>query len=308
MSERPKPIPEEKKELHPRNRHRDRYNFHELIGVYPDLKNYVVNNRYQDLSVDFTDPHAVKTLNKALLSYFYRVSLWDIPDGFLCPPIPGRADYIHYAADLLADSKGRIPKGKSIKVLDIGVGANCIYPLIGHSEYGWSFVGSEIDHLAIRSAKNIVEANSLSKFINIRKQNSVLQIFKDVIHHGEKFDLTICNPPFHASMQEATAGTERKWKNLGKDKHAGSELNFGGKNAELCCEGGEGRFLLQMIEESILFSASVLWFSSLVSKKENLPACYHALEKAGASEVRTIPMAQGQKVSRILAWTFMSGT
>ena len=302
-----KSIPVEKDGFHPRNRHRIRYNFPELITACPELANYVTPNQYQDLSIDFSDPKAVKALNKALLKQFYSVDLWDIPEGFLCPPIPGRADYIHYAADLLIGEDGKLPKGKHIKVLDIGVGANCIYPLIGHYEYGWAFVGSEIDQLASRAATNIIQANGLSKFISIRRQHSANQIFTDIIHNGEKFSLSICNPPFHSSMQEAADGTDRKWKNLGKDKNEGIDLNFGGKNSELWCEGGEERFLLRMIEESARFSQSVHWFTSLVSKKETLSACYKALERLSATEVRTIEMKHGQKASRLLCWNYGEG-
>lgn len=300
-----KSIPEEKDNFHPRNRHRHRYDFSELIIACPELAEYVTPNQYQDLSIDFTDPNAVKALNKALLKQFYSVDLWDIPEGFLCPPIPGRADYIHYAADLLIGADGKLPKGKHVKVLDIGLGANCIYPLIGHYEYGWTFVGSETDQLASRSATNIIEANGLSKFISVRRQRNAEQIFTDIIHPGEKFSLSICNPPFHSSMKEAAEGTSRKWKNLGKDKKEGIDLNFGGKNAELWCEGGEEGFLLRMIEESARFAQSVHWFTSLVSKKETLTACYRALERLDVKEVRTIDMKQGQKTSRVLAWTFI---
>jgi 23S rRNA (adenine1618-N6)-methyltransferase len=302
-----KSIPEEKENFHPRNRHRHRYNFPELTKVCPELAYYVSPNPFEDLSIDFADPKAVKALNKALLKQFYSIDLWDIPEGFLCPPIPARADYIHYAADLLIGEDGKLPKGKHIKVLDIGVGANCIYPLIGHYEYGWTFVGSEIDQLANRSATNITEANGLSKFISIRRQRSADHIFTDIINPGEKFSLSICNPPFHTSMKEAAEGTARKWKNLGKDKKEGIDLNFGGKNAELWCEGGEERFLLRMIEESARFAQSIQWFTSLVSKKETLAASYSALERLSAKEVRTIEMKQGQKVSRILAWTYVEG-
>lgn len=294
-----------KQELHPRNKHRGAYNFPQLIEGTPELADHVFLNQYGNLSLDFSDPLAVKTLNRALLNHFYQISLWDIPDGYLCPPIPGRADYIHYAADLLADQNGNIPSGKSIRVLDIGVGANCIYPLMGHQEYGWTFVGSEIDQLAIRSARNIIEANGLAKFITIRKQNSAKSIFKDIIHRDEKFDLSMCNPPFHSSMKAAAEGTGRKWKNLGKDKKDSELLNFGGKNAELWCEGGEQGFLLQMISESAEYAGSVKWFTSLVSKKESLAACYKVLERLKPSEVRTIVMKQGQKQSRILAWSWL---
>lgn len=293
---------DEKVQLHIRNKHRGRYDFAALIKSVPELEKYVAINSHGDESLDFTDLEAVKTLNKALLHYFYGVELWDIPEGYLCPPIPGRADYIHHLADLLSDKEGKIPTGKAIKILDIGTGANCIYPLIGHKEYRWSFVGSETDHIAIRSAKNIIEANSLSG-ISIRKQSSSLEIFQGVLHHGETFAATMCNPPFHSSLQESMAGTERKWKNLGKEGDR-SNLNFGGKNSELWCEGGELRFISRMIQESAAFAASVSWFTSLVSKKERLPVYYAELEKVKATDIRTIPMSQGQKQSRILAWTF----
>lgn len=293
---------DEKVQLHTRNKHRGLYDFPALIKSVPELEKYVALNSFGDQSIDFKEPAAVKALNKALLHYFYDVQLWDIPEGYLCPPIPGRADYIHHLADLLMDEQGKTPTGKAVKILDIGTGANCIYPLIGHKEYRWSFVGSETDHIAIRSAKNIIEANALNG-ISIRKQSSAFDIFQGVIHHGETFTATMCNPPFHSSLQESMAGTERKWKNLGKQGD-GFDLNFGGKNSELWCEGGELRFVSKMIQESAAFAGNVTWFTSLISKKERLPVYYKELEKVKATNIRTIPMSQGQKHSRILAWTF----
>ncbi|SKB37709.1 23S rRNA (adenine1618-N6)-methyltransferase [Daejeonella lutea] len=293
----------EKQQLHSRNKHRGRYDFQTLVRSCPELEEFVILNPHGSPSIDFKNSDAVKTLNKALLSNFYGIGLWDIPEGYLCPPIPGRADYIHYLADLLDDGEGEPRRGKPVRVLDVGTGANCIYPLIGHKEYGWTFVGSEIDHLALRSAKNIVEANHLTKAISIRKQSSVENILEGIIHHGEKFDAVMCNPPFHASLQESMTGTERKWKNLGK-RPEHNDLNFGGKDSELWCEGGELRFVTQMIKESASFVDSVKWFTSLISKKETLSLCISELKKLNLSDVKFIPMSQGQKVSRILAWKF----
>lgn len=117
-------------------------------------------NPYNTLSIDFADPVAVALLNKTLLKYFYGVAEWGIPPEYLCPPVPGRADYLHHLADLLSHCNGgTIPRGASIRALDIGVGANCIYPIIGHCEYGWSFVGADIDPVALASAKRIVRSN-----------------------------------------------------------------------------------------------------------------------------------------------------
>nr|MBP6384893.1 RlmF-related methyltransferase [Aeromonas sp.] len=77
------------------------------------------------------------------------------------------------------------------------------------------------------------------------------------------------------------------------------------QKAELWCEGGEAGFLATMIVQSKEFAAQCLWFSSLVSKKENLLAAKKALAQVGARQVRVIDMAQGNKVSRILAWSFL---
>ena len=295
---------EEKTELHPRNKHRFRYDFAALVKSLPELRSFIAINKYGNESVDFADPAAVKTLNKALLSHFYKIAHWDIPEGYLCPPIPGRADYVHYLADLLKQEG--ITEGSRVKVLDIGTGANCVYPIIGHQEYGWSFVGTDIDPVAVKAAKAIVEVNAdLSSSVSIRLQPNKQQIFKGVIKPGDVFDIAMCNPPFHASAEEANAGTTRKLHNLGKHRGEAPRLNFGGQAAELWTEGGELFFIRKMIEESAGFASQCRWFSTLVSKSANLPFLYSALDRAGVSRYKTVEMAQGQKISRFIAWTFL---
>lgn len=285
-------------ELHSRNKHRGSYDFNLLIACCPDLAQFVII-KYGIQTINFTNPLAVKTLNQALLKFFYNL-IWDLPKNYLCPPIPGRADYIHHLADLLSvANKGVIPKGEGVRILDIGVGANCIYPLLGCKEYGWSFVGTDIDAQSLKLANEIISKNQLNHLIELRHQKSSLSIFKGVIKENESFDCTMCNPPFHHSMQAARKGTEQKWKNLGIKSNG---LNFGGQGNELCCPGGEVAFICRMIEESVLVKSR--WFTTLVSKAENLPAIYKCLKKMGALEVKTINMSQGQKKSRIVAWSF----
>jgi 23S rRNA (adenine1618-N6)-methyltransferase len=289
--------------LHPRNRHQGQYDFKELSGICPELKNFVVPNHAGTSSIDFANPLAVKTLNRALLKKFYDVNAWEIPEPFLCPPIPGRADYIHYAADLLAElNGGEVPTGPDVRVLDIGVGANCVYPIIGSQEYDWSFVGAEIDESALAVANKIIDANPhLQARIKLRLQKNPKFIFKGMIEPGETFALSICNPPFHASEFEANEVSARKWRNLGKAAVA----NFGGRNHELWCEGGEVAFVKQMIEESSSMPRVCLWYTSFVSKETSLNEIYDTLRLAKVGEWRTIEMAQGQKKSRFVAWTFM---
>lgn len=298
--------PTTKSKLHPRNPHRKRYDFKRLIESCPKLSPFVIKNDFGNESINFFDPEAVKMLNTALLKHFYKLDFWEIPPQFLCPPIPGRADYIHHIADHLgASNDGKIPTGEKVKCLDIGVGANCVYPIIGNKSYGWKFVGSDIDPKSVTAASKIVDSNSsLKNQIEIRFQKHKKNIFQGIIQKGEYFDLTICNPPFHASAEEAERASRRKIKNLTSKKTDKPVLNFGGKNSELWCKGGEILFVKTMIRESRDFAKSVKWFSTLVSKKSNLNAIYDALKKVNATKVKTIPMGQGQKISRIVAWTF----
>lgn len=297
-----------KKTLHERNFHNDRYDFKALIQSEPSLNEFVKPNKYGDLSIDFANPQAVIALNKALLSFFYGVKNWSIPSDYLCPPIPGRSDYIHHIADLLAASNGgKIPKGSNIKGLDVGIGANCIYPIVGVSVYGWSFTGSDIDEVALKSAQNIINSNeSLKENIIVKLQTNSKNIFKNIISKEDKFDFTLCNPPFHKSQKDAIAGNKRKIQNLTKQVVSKAALNFGGKNNELWCEGGEVAFIKKMIKESKEFSKNCLWFTTLVSRKENLDFIYDALEDIDVLEYKTINMAHGQKISRVIAWTFLT--
>lgn len=322
MTHQRKEPPLEKSGLHPRNKHRGRYDFEQLTLANSTLASFVKLNAYNDASIDFANPQAVKALNQALLKQFYDIANWDIPAHYLCPPIPGRADYLHYIADLLSSANDSvIPHGESIRVLDIGVGANAIYPLIGYREYGWHFVGADIDPIAIANAQRILDANiGLSEVIKLRLQTAPTKIFKGVVQQNETFDITMCNPPFHASLNDALAGTQRKLKNLAESQaknlaqsrvtnktlDKASVLNFGGQGAELYCEGGEEAFVSRMIDESALIKNQCFWFTTLISKATTLPVVYRALKKVKALEIKTIDMAQGQKKSRLVAWTFLN--
>lgn len=285
--------------LHPKNKHKSQYDFQSLIKSYPLLAKFVGPNKYGTQSIDFSNPMAVKALNTALLIHFYDLQYWDIPENYLCPPIPGRADYIHHLADRMNDFiKNRTD---DIYVLDVGVGANCIYPIIGNHEYGWKFVGSDIDQVALKNAQQIIDKNNLNSNIELRLQENKKNIFEGIIKGDEYFSFVVCNPPFHESAAAAKEGTEKKNKNLGLKK---DNSNFGGTNNELWCEGGELAFIKQMIFESIDYRDNVAWFSTLVSKATTMPLLYEELKKEGITKVRTIDMAQGQKKTRILAWRF----
>lgn len=304
--------------MHPNNKHQGDYNFQELTSCYPLLQAFIKKSPVGKQTIDFANADAVKSLNAALLACYYNLTVWDIPSGYLCPPIPGRADYIHHIADLLKNERlTKTVTGKSVSGLDIGTGANLIYPIIGSQSYGWRFIGSDIDKAAVRSANQIIQDNQcLEKLVSVRKQTEADHIFHGIIHPQDQFTFTLCNPPFHASARSAAEGTQRKNRNLSKHKEkrlggsytkaqpSSKTLNFAGKSNELWCKGGELAFIKRMVKESANFKKQVQWFTTLVSKKDNVKPINHALKQVGASEVKTVQMEQGSKVSRFIAWRF----
>ncbi|TNZ07566.1 23S rRNA (adenine(1618)-N(6))-methyltransferase RlmF [Vibrio parahaemolyticus] len=305
--------------LHESNAHRGRYDFKKLIASEPALASFVIKNPKGEDSINFSDPNAVKMLNKALLAAYYDIDFWDIPEHYLCPPIPGRADYIHRLAELLdGEVKGKY-RHQNVRALDVGVGANCIYPIVGVTQYGWHYTGSDVDPKSIESATDIVECNvALNGKIELVQQMSESHIYRGVIQPNDRFEVTTCNPPFHRSAEDAAMGSQRKLDNLKANqrkkgvkqqnspvKQGKPTLNFGGQNAELWCEGGEAAFIRRMANESQAFSSQVLWFTTLISKKDNVRPMRKQLEKLGVKAIRVVEMSQGQKISRFMAWSFM---
>ena len=281
--------------MHQQNPHRNGYDFAQLTLVSAELKAFVVKSKRGEDTIDFDNPKAVRALNAALLKTHHGVKFWEIPEAFLCPPVPGRCDHLLHVARLFPDPH-------NLRVLDLGVGANCIYPLLGVSLFNWKSVGTDISTQALKAAQEIVDRNQLQTTIELRLQTKPSQKLSGVVGDKENFDLVICNPPFHASAEAARAGTQRKRKNLGlKDD---DKLNFGGVSQELWCEGGEYVFIERLIDESVRFGTQVKWFSTLVSKDEHTQALVKYLERKAPKLIKILEMQHGQKKSRILAWSF----
>jgi 23S rRNA (adenine1618-N6)-methyltransferase len=282
------------KGLHPKNKFNNGYDFDTLIKDNPRLKEFVIKNKYDAITIDFSNPKAVKELNKALLFSYDNISVWDFPDENLCPPIPGRLDYIHHLATLLSSEE------KEIKILDVGTGATCIYPLLGVAEYNWNFVATDIDLDSLDTAQDIIDDNHLSEKIQLRQQLDEQHILKGILEDNDYFSATMCNPPFYKSAEEAQGANRRKSRNLGNN----AVRNFSGNNNELWYVGGEKAFLHNYLYESSLFKTKSKWFTSLVSKKENVESLEKSSKKLGVTTFKVIPMNQGNKVTRIVCWQF----
>ena len=280
------------KSLHPKNKHNNGYDFDFLSEKYPAIKPFLIE-RFERTTIDFSDPKAVKEFNKALLFAHYGIKDWNFSDENLCPPIPGRVDYIHHLADLVENET-------NVKILDIGTGASCVYPLLGVAEYKWKFVATDIDLDSLDYAQDIIDDNNFDEFIELRQQFKEENILKGIIEENDSFTVTMCNPPFYKSAEEAQGANRRKTRNLGNN----AVRNFAGNNNELWYVGGEKAFLHTYLYESSQYPTESKWFTSLVSKKENVESLQKSGKKLGVREFKIIPMTQGNKVTRIVCWRF----
>jgi len=291
--------------LHPLNPFAAPYPLAELVQLQPALGACLTTTPDGRDTVNFADPAAVQLLNTALLQWQFGLSYYQIPPGYLCPAVPGRLDYLLYLNDLLTQShQGKKVPAAAVQLLDIGCGANLIYALLAAKALRWQAIGSDIDAIALQNAASLIEQNGLQRQLSLRQQANPQAIFHGVIQPGDYLDLTLCNPPFHDSPEAAAAGSARKQRNLGLQSTA--PLNFAGQANELWCEGGEPAFLRRMLAESKDFAHQVYWFSTLVSKQQHLPKLQQQLQQLGATQVQVIAMAQGNKHSRILAWSFLT--
>ncbi|AFZ81678.1 protein of unknown function DUF890 domain-containing protein [Theileria equi strain WA] len=228
-------------------------------------------------------------------------------ERYLAPCVPNRVNYIHHAADLLKLENNsydgylnsviplnKILTGGHIVVMDIGTGANCIYPLLGTAEYSWNFIGVDIDEESLALARKNVFLNNLEKKITLRLQDNPISMFGGVICSYELICLTLSNPPFHSSIKEInqnprtiTLGkkneiifTQSQFSvHLLKAKYLDCLDNS--ENcmirgtvkytfSEDCMEHGELAFIEIMLLESRLYAFNVLWFTSLVAKLSTL--------------------------------------
>ncbi|MFD2914697.1 23S rRNA (adenine(1618)-N(6))-methyltransferase RlmF [Psychroserpens luteus] len=287
--------------MHKNNKHSKGYDFELLVQSSPKLEEFIFTNSFGNVTIDFANPKAVKSLNTALLKEHYGIDYWEFPDANLCPPIPGRVEYIHVIHNLLKKSGVK----DKITVLDIGTGASCIYPLLGHAEYGWRFIASEIDKQAIKAAQTIIIKNKLSKSIELRHQDNEQNILTGILKPTEKVNAAMCNPPFYKDEEHANESTLLKQKGLGKQTSK-VVRNFSGTAKELWYPGGEKAFVHNYLYQSSLLKTNCFWYTCLVSRTQHVLSMETSLKKLGATDFKILQIALGNKISRVVAWTFLT--
>ena len=279
--------------MHPKNPFKKDYNFQALKKAHPHLAKFAFTNVHGKETIKFENRDAVIALNTAILKQHYNIN-WSIPQGNLCPPIPGRLDYLLHAAELT--------QKKQLHLLDIGTGANLVYPILASQHFAWTCVASELENSSFKNAEQLIKSNPQLSKIHLRKQKYKNKIFHTIIEEDDYFDLVVCNPPFYKNQYEAANKNKRKVKNLKLE--AENSLNFGGQGHELWYKGGEEGFIKKMVEESVTYKNQVVWFTSLVSNKDNLKNIKRSINKISPSDMKIVEMAQGNKKSRFIAWTF----
>ena len=321
---RPPPRAPDGERMHPRNVFAaSNPDFAALAATHPRLLPYLVETKDGLHTIDFASWDATFELNRALLDACYGVKHWEVPRGHLCPPVANRANYVHWIEDLLALSRpasaSASAAGPALVGLDVGVGASCVYPLIGASLNGWRFVGIDVTDVAVAGARANAAGNpAIRHLVEIRDARTFRlagtsptlenqtrtnendsrgdSLLLPAMDEHETFAFCMCNPPFFDSDIQTEEARRRK--NPGSD--------FGGSDAETSCPGGERAFTARLFEDSLALRDRVHWFTTMCGKKETVKHLRRALASRDArvAAVRTTVFRQGKTARWGVAWSF----
>ena len=292
--------------MHAKNLYsRRRYapDFLRLASQYPVLKPHLVvrpeagrgpARKTPRATYNFKSWEACRDLAAVLFEHDFGVRSWTVPKPHLVPPLANRLNYLCYVHDLL-ESDGRDMNGSTtgsgrIRILDVGCGANLVYPLLAASYFGWASVGCDVNEAALRHAARLRDANPDIAPLMVLRHAAGLHVLED---EEEAFDAIVCNPPFFDRDAGETAGGNPR-------------TEYGGTEAELWCAGGEEAFVVGMIRESTLYRGRHVWFSSMCGKKKTLKDAKAELarldEAVEGVTYRIHTLQQGSTTRWVIAW------
>ena len=267
-----------------------------LIKEFPELKKYILKqneDNEEEFQFDWSNNELSLLMDKSILNYYFDIKYYDIPKGFLIPPIPSRINYINLINSIITKLINDIDI-KNIIGIDIGTGANIIYPILGYSIYKWKFICTEINKEAYNNAKLILQKNNLENNINIIKQNNKDNIFISILNRENKYIFSMCNPPYYNYENEIKL----------EDKKRDNEYNFD----EIYYKNGEYGFFQRYFEESICYKNNVFLYTILIGKKINAENIYDKL--SSYSDIIKIYNMQkiltGNNVRYIIYWSFFN--
>ena len=231
-----------------------------LIKEFPDLKKYIIKQneeKLEEISFEWSNNNLSLLMTKSILDYYFNIKYYNIPKGYLIPPIPSRLNYLNLINKILIkeiNSQSRY--SSDIIGIDIGTGANIIYPILGNSIFNWKFICSEINDESYNNAKLILEKNNLENEINLIKQKNKNNIFLNILNQENKYIFSLCNPPYYDYETEIKLD----------EKKRDNEFNFD----EVYYKKGEFGFFQRYFIESTCYKKNVYLFSILIGKKANM--------------------------------------
>ncbi|CAO3651414.1 unnamed protein product [Cunninghamella blakesleeana] len=243
------------------------------------------------------NPEAVRELTCCLLKRDFKLTI-DIPLNRLCPPIPNRLNYILWIEDILNETSNN--NNQTVYGIDIGIGASCIYPLLGcQQNQNWKFLGTEIDKESFKYAKENVINNQLQDRIFLYLNDDPSRIFLlDKLDESIQYSFCMCNPPFFESDEELKNGLE--------NKELEPSAICTGTPSEMITDGGEFGFIQRMILESLKYKKKILWYTTMIGLKKTIRPIIQVLKQYEINNYVVTEFCQGRTKRWGLAWSFTS--
>ncbi|RLN60723.1 hypothetical protein BBP00_00005833 [Phytophthora kernoviae] len=267
-----------------------------------DARCALILQALQNVPVDYSENPTLGSA-EALASHMAKRT-----SGMSAGDLPNRLNYLHWIEDLLnqvdcdefmgrqeqhegGDQQHETIKGMAVSGIDVGTGANCIYPLLGAAMNRWHFIATEIDNESYTYAKENVDRNQLQGLIAVKRMHTNKLLTEPL--QGEapehKFHFVMCNPPFFDDMSEADTNPD---------------ASCMGSANEMVFPGGEIAFIGSMIDESMELQDRVLWFTSMIGRKSSLRKLLALLREKQVPNTRTTEFFQGRTKRWGIAWTF----
>ncbi|KRX68248.1 Methyltransferase-like protein 16, partial [Trichinella sp. T9] len=308
--------------MHPRNFYRNNPpNFAELALQYPDFRQHCAIDIYGKVNFNFKNPDAIRALTNVLLKKDFGLSI-EIPPDSLVPRIPGRLNYIHWLQDLAAS---HFPD-ESVRCIDIGSGASCIYPLLGAKVCGWKFIAVEKLPDAIECARKNVMKNNLQNLISVVEVDGPINLYNVVEQLGAEMicSFCMCNPPFFDSQRKEGPG------NLSfPSRRPAPHSCTVGRHEEMFADGGEVHFVKRIINDSERLRKRVRYhkiflllyiftkhnhitfclfffgiYTTMLGKKRSLSIVKSMLRNINVTSMCETVFCQGKTQRWAVAWTF----
>lgn len=269
--------------------------FNLLAQAIPAFAPYVLTTAKGAPTINFKDEAALRSLTSALLERDFSLKL-DLPPDRLCPIVPGRLEYVLWMLEI--SSYPSDPQAKEfITGIDIGTGASAIYALLASRTLpNVRMVATDIDDHSLSYARRNIDQNSLADRVALRKSNPATILFpEEIFANSQRFDFSMCNPPFYASAEEVAESLAAKE----YDPHA---VCTGG-STEMVTEGGEAAFVGRMVAESISLGDRVGWFSSLLGKLSSVIKLVELLQQHHIDNYAIKDVVHGKTKRWLLAWS-----